>query len=81
MKIYRCPCCGEACLSSADKLFYIDGNRRRYAKTVRSNVCPCCNERFTPQKRYKGVGLLLIELGLLAILGGIVCATFAIHWA
>lgn len=69
MKKYRCPCCGEECITLRDKIFSyeIKNSRARYAN-FDGNRCPLCNGVFLPKKRYKNSLLSKIILILTFIL-------------
>ena len=65
MKKYRCPCCGEECISLSNKIFsYEIKNPRSSYVNLDGNKCPCCGDVFLPINKYKNSLLTKILLFL-----------------
>lgn len=54
MKKYRCPCCGEECITLSNKIFSYEivNPKTRYVN-FNGNRCPSCGGIFLPQIKYK----------------------------
>ena len=54
MKKYRCPCCGEECITTAYKMFppYTGEGGRDRSERKLGTECPKCTERYLSRGRY-----------------------------
>lgn len=66
MKTFRCPWCGERCISSLNKSFFYDRGRLKCG-----NRCPSCNKRFIPKEGLRFVLIPEILVFLLLFLLGV----------
>lgn len=65
MKTFRCPWCGEVCITGLSKAFcfVMPGQIRK------GNRCPVCNKRYVPKSRFLIAAFYLAVMGWILYLG------------